>query len=101
MVGSGYSYLQEWLPRVAHRQLREKAVDFVGLGRMMLSYPQFAAQVLAGQPLDRKSLCRTFSDCTTGPRQGLVSGCFPFDPFYHDLPQGKELRKIKRKGKGF
>ena len=101
VVGSGYSYLQEWLPHVAHRQLREKAVDFVGLGRMMLAYPQFPAHVLAGQPLDRKSLCRTFSDCTTGPRQGLVSGCFPLDAFYRDLPQGEELRKIKRKRRGF
>ncbi len=101
VIGSGYSYLQEWLPPVAHRQLREKAVDFVGLGRMMLAYPQLPAHVLAGQPLNRKSLCRTFSDCTTGPRQGLVSGCFPLDPFYRDHPQGEELRKIKRERRGF
>ena len=101
VVGSGYSYLQEWLPPVAHRQLREKAVDFVGLGRMILAYPQLPAHVLAGHPLDRKSICRSFSDCTSGPRQGLVSGCFPLDPFYRNHPQGQELRRIKRKLKGF
>ena len=51
--------------------------DFVGLGRMMLSYPDLAADVLAGRPLARKFVCRTFSDCTTGPRLGLVSGLLP------------------------
>ena len=101
VVGSGYSYLQEWLPYVGHRQLREKAVDFVGLGRMMLAYPQLPAHVLAGLPVNRKFICRTFSDCTTGPRQGLVSGCFPLDPFYRSHPQGQKLRRIKRRLKGF
>ncbi len=100
IVGSGYSYLQEWLPHVAHRQLREEAVDSVGLGRMMLAYPELPADVLAGLPLKRKSICRTFSDCTTGPRQGLVSGCFPLDPYYRDHSQGRKLRGIKRKFKG-
>ncbi|MCC7009842.1 MAG: NADH:flavin oxidoreductase [Acidobacteria bacterium] len=82
IVGSGYTYLQEWLPHVAQRALREGGVDVVGLGRMMLSYPDFPADVLAGRPLRRGALCRTFSDCTSGPRNGLVSGCYPLDPFY-------------------
>lgn len=100
IVGSGYSYLQEWLPHVAQRQLRDGGVDFVGLGRMMLAYPEFSADMLAGKPLRRKSICRTFSDCTTAPRQQLVSGCFPLDPYYRDHPNGKALRRIKRKLKG-
>jgi 2,4-dienoyl-CoA reductase-like NADH-dependent reductase (Old Yellow Enzyme family) len=29
---------------------------------------------LSGAPLKRAAFCRTFSDCTTGPRLGLVSG---------------------------
>jgi len=87
MVGSAYSYLQEWLPHVAQHNVRTGKVDFVGLGRMLLSYPEFPADVLTGKPLQRKRLCRTFSDCTTGPRQGLVSGCYPLDPYYKALPQ--------------
>src|SRR4029450_11044284 len=35
-VGSGYSYLQEWLPHVARAAVREGWVDAVGLGRMTL-----------------------------------------------------------------
>jgi len=95
IVGTGYSYLQEWLPHVAQHQVREGRTDFVGLGRTMLSYPDLAADVLNGVPLRRKSICRTFSDCTTGPRLGLVSGCFPLDPFYLKHPDGARLRDAK------
>jgi NADPH2 dehydrogenase len=95
IVGSGYSYLQEWLPHVAQFNVREGLTDFVGLGRMILAYPDLAADVLAGAPLKRKSICRTFSDCTTGPRMGLVSGCFPLDPFYLNHEHGARLRDAK------
>ena len=71
-------------------------LGFVGLGRMVLAYPGFAADVLAGRALARKSLCRTFSDCTSGPRQGLVSGCYPLDPFYVAHPHAARLREAKR-----
>ena len=39
MVGSGYSYLQEWLPHVAGAVVGGGWADSVGLGRMTLSYP--------------------------------------------------------------
>ncbi len=86
-VGSAYSYLQEWLPHVAQSTVRNARADFVGLGRMVLAYPELPADVLAGRPLRRASVCRTFSDCTTGPRMGLVSGCYPLDPFYKARPE--------------
>ena len=95
VVGSAYSYLQEWLPNVAQRVVREGGADFVGLGRMVLAYPDFPADVLAGRPLRRKSLCRTFSDCTSGPRAGLVSGCYPLDAFYLGHPDAVKLREVK------
>jgi hypothetical protein len=74
--------------------------DFVGLGRMVLSYPQMAADSLAGRPLQRKRICRTFSDCTTAPRNGLVSGCYPLDEFYKARPEAGALEKLKRPGSG-
>jgi 2,4-dienoyl-CoA reductase-like NADH-dependent reductase (Old Yellow Enzyme family) len=95
LVGSGYSYLQEWLPHVGQRVIRDGQADFIGLGRMVLSYPDLPADVLAGRPLARKRICRTFSDCTTAPRNGLVSGCYPLDPFYKDLPERETLQRIK------
>jgi NADPH2 dehydrogenase len=94
-VGSAYSYLQEWLPHVGQHAVRNGLTDFVGLGRMMLSYPELPADVLAGRALQRKLLCRTFSDCTTGPRLGLVSGCYPLDDFYAEHPDAEVLRGAK------
>jgi 2,4-dienoyl-CoA reductase-like NADH-dependent reductase (Old Yellow Enzyme family) len=96
-VGSGYSYLQEWLPNVAQYVIRSGMVDFIGLGRMILSYPDFPADVLEGKLLKRKLLCRTFSDCTTAPRNGLISGCYALDEFYKKRPEATSLAEIKRK----
>jgi 2,4-dienoyl-CoA reductase-like NADH-dependent reductase (Old Yellow Enzyme family) len=96
LVGTGYSYLQEYLPNVAQAVVREGWVDFVGLGRMVLSYPELPADTLAGKPLSRKRICRTFSDCTTAPRNGLISGCYPLDPHYKELPERDELLAIKQ-----
>jgi NADPH2 dehydrogenase len=96
VVGSAYTYLQEWLPNVAQRVVREGDADFIGLGRMVLSYPEMCVDVLAGRPLQTRLICRTFSDCTTGPRNGLVSGCFPLDGYYGQLPEAGLLREMKK-----
>ncbi|HSL56595.1 MAG TPA: NADH:flavin oxidoreductase [Acidimicrobiales bacterium] len=98
VVGSGWSYLQEWLPHVAQAAVAAGRVHSVGLGRMALSYPELPADVLTGRPLTRRQLCRTFSDCTTAPRNGLVSGCYPLDPFYKARPERVELAAAKRRG---
>jgi NADPH2 dehydrogenase len=94
-VGSAYSYLQEWLPNVAQHVVREGMADLVGLGRMVLSYPDLPADVLAGRSLDRRRICRTFSDCTTAPRKGLPSGCYPLDSHYAARPEAGRLKEIK------
>ena len=94
-VGSGYSYLQEWLPHVAQAVVRQGQVDSIGLGRMVLSYPELPADVLAGKVMTRKKVCRTFSDCTTAPRNGIVSGCFPLDPYYKTRSDKKLLDRLK------
>jgi len=96
-VGSGYSYLQDWLPHVARAVLRRGWVDSIGLGRMVLSYPELPADVLAGRELQRKKVCRTFSDCTTAPRNGMVSGCYPLDPFYKSRPEREALKALPAK----
>ena len=95
MVGTGYSYLQDWLPNVAQAVIRAGMADSIGLGRMVLSYPDLPADVHAGRPLSRKRICRTFSDCTTAPRNGLVSGCYPLDPHYKALPERDVLLRLK------
>ena len=95
-MGSGYTYLQEFLPHVAQAAVREGWVDLVGLGRLVLSYPELPADVLAGRPVQRKRLCRAFSDCTTAPRNGIVSGCYPLDPHYKKSPEMKLVTLVKK-----
>jgi NADPH2 dehydrogenase len=97
LVGTGYSYLQDYLPHVAQAVVANGWVDFVGLGRMVLSYPELPHDVLTTGKLQRKLVCRTFSDCTTAPRSGIISGCYPLDEHYKQLPQREELTEIKQK----
>jgi hypothetical protein len=62
---------------------------------MMLAYPELPADVLEKGWLDRRKVCRTFSDCTNAPRQGLVSGCYPLDSFYKERAEARQLQAKK------
>lgn len=96
IVGSAYSYLQEWLPNVAESVIEKGMTDFVGLGRMVLSYPEMPEDIMKGNLLTRKKICRTFSDCTTAPRNAMISGCFPLDPYYKGKPEALKLKELKK-----
>jgi 2,4-dienoyl-CoA reductase-like NADH-dependent reductase (Old Yellow Enzyme family) len=95
LIGTGYSYLQEYLPNVAQAVVRDGWADLVGMGRMVLSYPHLPADVLEKGTLEKRLICRTFSDCTTAPRNGLPSGCFPLDGYYSSSPIAQELKERK------
>jgi 2,4-dienoyl-CoA reductase-like NADH-dependent reductase (Old Yellow Enzyme family) len=95
LVGTGYTYLQDYVPHVAQAVVRAGWIDLVGLGRMVLSYPELPADTLSGKATERKKICRTFSDCTTAPRNALASGCYPLDPFYKRRPEAERLKEIK------
>jgi 2,4-dienoyl-CoA reductase-like NADH-dependent reductase (Old Yellow Enzyme family) len=96
LVGTGYSYLQEYLPHVAQYVLRHGWADFIGIGRAVLSYPEMLADALEKGVLNSKVICRTFSDCTTGPRKGLISGCYPLDKYYSSRPEAAQLKQLKK-----
>lgn len=99
IVGTAYTYLQDFLPHVAQAALREQWVDSVGLGRMVLTYPEMLWDAMTGQPLKHKLVCRTFSDCTTAPRNGLPSGCYPLDDYYKESDAAEQLKAVKAKGR--
>ena len=94
-VGSGYSCLQQWLPHVAQHVVSDGMADLVGIGRMCLCYPGLIADVFAGRALDRRLICRTCGDCSSAPRNGLVSGCYTLDAFYRNRPEYRRLRELK------
>jgi 2,4-dienoyl-CoA reductase-like NADH-dependent reductase (Old Yellow Enzyme family) len=85
VVGSGYSWLQEFAFRAGAANVASGRVTFVGIGRGALSQPDFARRLEQGQPLDPRRLCRTFSFCTALMRSKhnelgqFATGCPPFD----------------------
>jgi 2,4-dienoyl-CoA reductase-like NADH-dependent reductase (Old Yellow Enzyme family) len=98
IVGSGYSYLQEFLGQAGAANLRDGRVTLVGVGRAALPQPDFARQLVEQGHLDRKRICRTFSYCTALMRAKhnelgqFATGCPPFDkevyrPIWHDAKE--------------
>lgn len=85
MVGTGYSYLQEFLPEAGAANLRDGRISLVGLGRASLSQPDMPRLLRETGSLDRKRVCRTFSYCTAmmrakdHPMGQFPAGCPPFD----------------------
>lgn len=96
LVGTGYSYLQEYLPHVAQAVIRQGWTDIIGLGRVVLSYPTILSDALKLGAINAKSICRTFSDCTTAPRNGMISGCYPLDKYYSTKPEFQRLKEVKK-----
>ncbi len=100
LIGTGYSYLQEFMPHVAQAAVRDGWVDLVGLGRVVLSYPAILWDPIAGNAFQTKKVCRTFSDCTTAPRNGIPSGCYPLDDYYKSSEMMGRLKAVKAQGRG-
>ena len=99
VVGTGYSYLQEFLPPAAAANVRDGRVTVVGVGRGTLAQPDWVRQLLAHGKLDRKRVCRTFSYCTAlmrtkaHPLGQYPTGCPPFDKdAYGDI--WKEVQQL-------
>ena len=88
-VGSAYSYLQEWLPHVGQRVLREGRADFVGLGRMVLSYPELprrrARGTAARQQAHLPHLQRLHDRAAQRPGLGLL----PARPLLREAARGR------------
>lgn len=85
VVGTGYSYLQEFLPAAGSANVRDGRVTLVGVGRASLAQPDWVRQLLDHGKVDRKRVCRTFSYCTAlmrakdHPLGQYPTGCPPFD----------------------
>jgi NADPH2 dehydrogenase len=63
---------------------------------MVLTYPELLWDASAGAVIQHKRICRTFSDCTTAPRNGLPSGCYPLDSYYKNSELAERLNALKK-----
>jgi 2,4-dienoyl-CoA reductase-like NADH-dependent reductase (Old Yellow Enzyme family) len=100
VVGTGYSYLQEFFPYAGAANIRDGRVTCVGLGRLSLAQPDWVRQLREHGRLDRKRICRTFSYCTAlmrtkqHPLGQFPTGCPPFDKEVYG-PIWKEVQALQ------
>jgi len=80
IVGTGYSWLRQFLGYAAAANIRNGWVTIVGVGREALAYPNFARDLLTKGKLDPKKTCITCSRCSQLMRDGDAVGCVVFDP---------------------
>jgi 2,4-dienoyl-CoA reductase-like NADH-dependent reductase (Old Yellow Enzyme family) len=101
IVGTGYSWLQKYAINAAARNIAEGKIRFFGLGRGVLSYPDFAKDALEKGELDELRVCKTLTYCTFLMRQKnhplgqFPAGCPPFDKEGYG-PIMKEARAAQR-----
>lgn len=79
VLGSGYSWLRQYVGQVAAAVLAAGGADIIGLGRLAFAYPDFARDLLTRGELDADRVCITCSRCTQIMRDQGRTGCVPFD----------------------
>jgi 2,4-dienoyl-CoA reductase-like NADH-dependent reductase (Old Yellow Enzyme family) len=85
MVGTGYSWLQQYCINAAAWNLAHDRIRFFGLGRGSLADWEFGREALEQGRLDERKVCKTLTFCTFLMRQKnhplgqFPSGCPPFD----------------------
>jgi len=75
VIGSGYTWLRQYVPQFAAGAIRAGWCGLVGLGRGALAYPDFAKDTLRGGAMDPRKVCVACSSCTQIMRDGGRSGC--------------------------
>jgi 2,4-dienoyl-CoA reductase-like NADH-dependent reductase (Old Yellow Enzyme family) len=101
VVGSGYSWLQDFAPQAAAANIAAGHVALAGFGRATLSHPDFAHALQTNGRFNRKLVCRTFSYCTglmrakDHPLGQFPAGCPPFDKEVYG-PVWKEVEDKRR-----
>jgi 2,4-dienoyl-CoA reductase-like NADH-dependent reductase (Old Yellow Enzyme family) len=79
IVGTGYSWLRQYLGYAAEANLRAGWATFAGVGREAFAHPNFAAELLDEGRIRPEKACTTCSSCTQLMRDGSVAGCVPRD----------------------
>ncbi len=104
IVGSGYSWLQNYSLNAAAKNIADGNISFYGIGRNSLAYPDFARDALQLGELDERRVCKTLTYCTYLMRQKdhplgqYATGCPPFDKSVYG-PIMKEARDVQRQAK--
>jgi 2,4-dienoyl-CoA reductase-like NADH-dependent reductase (Old Yellow Enzyme family) len=101
IVGTGYTWLREYLLYAAEANVRDKKVSIAAVGRGAIAYPDYAKDGLTSGKLDPDKVCLTMSFCTALMRAKnnelgqFPTGCVPRDKVYVPI-YGESKRGVKR-----
>ncbi len=85
LVMGGLSALGSALPQVGAAALEAGFCDILGLGRGLLSCPDWPRRVLEKRPPGQGESCVACGLCTSMARRGKPAGCYCLDPKYKEL----------------
>ena len=91
VVGTGYSWLRQYLTNAAAANVAQGRVTVAAVGRGALAYPDYARDALGSGALNTKKVCLGVSYCTAfmrtkkHPLGQFPAGCLPRDPVYVPL----------------
>lgn len=98
VVGTGYSFLRQFLALAGEANKRAGKVDIVAVGRGAIAYPDYVRDLLEKGTLQVNKVCLAVSFCTTlmrtkaHPLGQAPTGCVPRDPIYAKLYQRLGLK---------
>ena len=100
VVGTGYSWLRQFLLNAGESNIRRKRVSIVAAGRGAIAYPDYAQDAMKSGSLNASHVCLAISYCTNLMRSKnnelgqYPAGCVPRDEVY--TPIYKEVLSKKR-----
>ena len=74
-VGTGYSWLRQFLPNVGAAILERNEAKFIGLGRSSFAYPDAPKDLMIKGEMNLKKVCIACSRCTELMRHKRITGC--------------------------
>jgi len=75
VIGSGYSWLRQFMFNVGAANIEDHHVDIIGMGRMAFAYPDAPKDLFESGSINPKKVCITCSKCTQLMRDHGKTGC--------------------------
>jgi len=98
VIGSGYTWLRQFLPYVGSANIRKGYCTMMGLGRTAFAYFDAPKDILTKGEMEAKKCCITCSKCTQIMRDHGRTGCVIRDAgTYLTLMEQAKQEAIKRK----
>ena len=102
IVGTGYSWLQNYVVNAGEANVRNGHVSFVAVGRGALAYPDFAKDTAINGGMLKKKSCVAVSFCTAlmrakaNPLGQYPAGCVPRDKIYAPIYKKAEKALVNK-----